>query len=195
MNNNGKMKEAVNFQHLAHLLSERAAISVQEAEAFLKELFSAIPEFLSEENPVNIKDFGTFTLTRKEVEEEKNGGDNTKREAYKHLQLRFLPATALKELVNTPFSPFEKVLVNEGVSFEDLPIVTENKESESTKDILIAVKYKNAPEKIDRPTPSKTKAKRKSRKRPIARWIPLLGAAAVVTAILFFMQKQKNCNR
>lgn len=178
------MKEEVNLKQLTLLLADRVDISHQEAESFLKKFFAAVPEILSKESLLEIKDLGTFTLTKISEEDDakaaKEENDNTL-----YFKLRFSPAETLKNSANKPFSYFEKVLLNEGVSLEGLTVVEEKKEKGTREEILI---------KIDRNKAfsSNIKAKQKTRKRPIARWMPVLGTAAVVAALIFFFMSAQR---
>lgn len=112
--------EKLNFQDIVDLLSEKVSISKSEAEAFLRELFSIIPETLTENDPVKIKNFGAFKLTSIQARESVDVNTGEKIEIPTHYRLSFAPATTLKDLVNKPFSHFETVLLNEGISFENL---------------------------------------------------------------------------
>ena len=178
------MKEEVNLKQLTLLLADRVDISHQEAESFLKKFFAAVPEILSKESLLEIKDLGTFTLTKISEEDDakaaKEENDNTL-----YFKLRFSPAETLKNSANKPFLYFEKVLLNEGVSLEGLTVVEEKKEKGTREEILI---------KIDRNKAfsSNIKAKQKTRKRPIARWMPVLGTAAVVAALIFFFMSAQR---
>ncbi len=178
------MKEEINLQQLTLLLTERADISRQQAEAFLKKFFTAIPEILSKENLLEIKNLGTFTLTKISDEDDakaaKEENDNTL-----YFKLRFSPAETLKNSTNKPFLYFEKILLNEGVSFEELTVVEEKEEKVTAEEILI---------KIDRNKAfvPNIKTKQKTKKKPIARWMPVLGAAAVVVALIFFFMSTQR---
>ena len=122
--------EKLNFQDIVALLSDKASISKSEAESFLRELFSIIPETLIENDTVKIKNFGTFKLTTIQARESVDVNTGEKIEIPAHLRLGFTPASALKELVNKPFSHFETVLLNEGISFENLTEDTSPPDSE-----------------------------------------------------------------
>ena len=178
------MKEEVNLKQLTLLLADRVDISHQEAESFLKKFFAAVPEILSKESLLEIKDLGTFTLTKISEEDDakaaKEENDNTL-----YFKLRFSPAETLKNSTNKPFLYFEKILLNEGVSFEELTVVEEKEEKVTAEEILI---------KIDRNKAfvPNIKTKQKTKKKPIARWMPVLGAAAVVVALIFFFMSTQR---
>ena len=177
------MREEVNLQQLTLLLAERAHIPHQEAEAFLKKFFAAIPETVSKEDRLEITDFGTFTLTRLAAKDIAPAAKERNNALY--YKLRFSPAEALKNAVNKPFSYFERVLLNEGVSFEGVTAV-EEKEKKTAEEIWIKIDR-------DKAFALDSKVKQKTKKKPIARWMPVLGTAAVVAALIFFfMSEQKK---
>ncbi|MDR1743262.1 MAG: HU family DNA-binding protein [Dysgonamonadaceae bacterium] len=127
----------LNFQDLADLLAEKTSISKQDSESFLKELFAIIPESITEEEPVKLKNLGTFKLTLIQSRESVNVNTGEKIEIPSHYRLGFTPASTLKELVNKPFSHFENVLLNEGVSFDGIAEDTNTpdfEEEEQTED-------------------------------------------------------------
>ena len=131
--------EKLNFQDIVELLSEKVSISKSEAEAFLRELFSIIPEALTENDPVKIKNFGAFKLTSIQARESVDVNTGEKIEIPTHYRLSFTSATTLKDLVNKPFSHFETVLLNEGISFENLTedsTPPDSEEDEQTDEII-----------------------------------------------------------
>lgn len=122
------MSEKLNLADLANILSQRANLTKSESEVFLKEFFGLISDTLSETEQVKIKDLGAFKLTRVQARESIDVNTGEKFEIPSHLKLSFLPATALKELVNKPFSHFETTLLNDGVSFADMNLSEEDDE-------------------------------------------------------------------
>lgn len=211
------MKEEVNLQELTLLLSKHTDISTQDAESFLKEFFTTISKILLTEDLLEIKDFGTFSLTQVSA---KGAAQNTEENnPSTWLRLHFSPAEELKNIVNKPFSHFESVLLNEDVSFDDLAKVTENEGDKTSEDFLIEINHEKAPEKIVEAAAEKTeklpeayeekettaatknektaimkaenagleKHKKKKRKPP-ARWMPILGTVAVAAVLIFFFR-------
>lgn len=118
---------------LSDIVSQVAAksnVSEPETELFLKELFAVVTEQLSEENPVKIKDFGTFKLTPIQSRESVDVNTGEKIEIAAHNRVGFVPSTTLKGLVNKPFSHFETVLLSEDLHFENVGISLEEEEEE-----------------------------------------------------------------
>ena len=128
-----------------------------------EKFFAAIPETVSKEDRLEITDFGTFTLTRLAAKDIAPAAKERNNALY--YKLRFSPAEALKNAVNKPFSYFERVLLNEGVSFEGVTVV-EEKEKKTAEEIWIKIDR-------DKAFALDSKVKQKTKKKPIARWMPL----------------------
>lgn len=152
------------FLNPADLLANQANIPNAESEAFLKSLFDLITETLSEDEEIKIKDFGTFRLIP--IQERERGNVNS---------LDFVPAAALKELVNKPFSHFETILLNEGVTFEGVEEVVEGKTRPT------------APITPITPITPTTEPVQRTKIPPV--WIPILGGVAIALASLFFFMQ------
>lgn len=110
----------LNIKDFGKLLAEKENISQEEAEIFIEIFSEAIPTLLNQEKTLTIKSFGSLMLTTQPSEES---------ESPKQL-LIFEPDSALSELVNKPFSHFEPVLLNEGVSFEHVDVQDETQPEE-----------------------------------------------------------------
>lgn len=183
------MENRVTLANLADLLAKRANVSGTESEAFLKLLFELIKETLSGDEAVRIKDFGTFKLVPIQARESVDVNSGEKIEIPAHNRLSFFPATTLKELVNKPFSHFESILLNEGVTFEGVEEVVEDEERKAVSTEEHAEKMEPCP-KIFRPDkifPDNTP--KRSRISPV--WIPIFGGVAIaVASLFFFFQRQ-----
>lgn len=178
------MENRVTLANLADLLAKRANVSGTESEAFLKLLFELIKETLSGDEAVRIKDFGTFKLVPIQARESVDVNSGEKIEIPAHNRLSFFPATTLKELVNKPFSHFESILLNEGVTFEGVEEVVEDEERKAVSTEEHAEKMEPCP-KVFRPDkifPDNTP--KRSRISPV--WIPIFGGVAIAVASLFF---------
>jgi hypothetical protein len=75
-----------------------------DAETFVKVFFSIIEESLHNDRAVQVKGLGTFRIDAK---------------------LTFTPDNNLREVINRPFEHFDTVLLNDGVSFDDVEVVDE----------------------------------------------------------------------
>lgn len=191
------MENKITLSDLIGLLAEQTNISNSESEVFLKTLFDIITETLSKDDVVKIKDFGTFKLTPIQARESIDVNSGEKIEILAHNRLNFAPATALKELVNKPFSHFETVLLDEGVVFDGISEVVEVDElgENETKfdqvsklidemDILTNIETHKRKEVFPSNRSSYTKLYKHTKLSPV--WIPILGGVAVALVSLFF---------
>lgn len=184
------MENRITLANLADLLAKRTNVSGTESEAFLKSLFELISETLSGDEVVKIKDFGTFKLVPIQARESVDVNSGEKIEIPAHNRLSFFPATALKELVNKPFSHFESILLNEGIAFEGVEEVIEEEEgkTELTEEKPI-VKREAYQEVFRSDRMASANVQKRSKIPPI--WIPILGGVAIALASLFFfIQRQ-----
>lgn len=135
------MNERLSLQDLIDLLAKKKEITKKDAEAFLRELFAVISENIEANEPVKIKDFGTFKLIK--VNPRKSVDVNTGEaiEIAAHYKLSFTPDKSLKEAVNRPFAHFESVVLEEGVTFDNVEVnnIVDNQENivvEETNEVV-----------------------------------------------------------
>lgn len=94
-------EEELTLQDLIDLLVKRHDMERADADAFVKLFFSLIEEGLVADRYVKIKGLGTFKLI--------------------DTRITFSPDSAMKDLVNKPFSHFEMVVLNDKTHFDDMP--------------------------------------------------------------------------
>ena len=109
------MNEKLNIQNLTDELAENYNINRKDAEVFIKEFFSVIEEGLEKDKYVKIKGFGTFKLIEVDSRESVNVNTGERFEIQGHSKVTFTPDSNIKEAVNKPFSPFQTVVLAEGV--------------------------------------------------------------------------------
>lgn len=93
-------EEELTLQDLIDLLVKRHDMERADADAFVKLFFSLIEEGLAADRYVKIKGLGTFKLI--------------------DTRITFSPDSAMKDLVNKPFSHFETVVLNDKTHFDDM---------------------------------------------------------------------------
>lgn len=93
-------EEELTLQDLIDLLVKRHDMERADADAFVKLFFSLIEEGLAADRYVKIKGLGTFKLI--------------------DARITFSPDSAMKDLVNKPFSHFETVVLNDKTHFDDM---------------------------------------------------------------------------
>ena len=94
-------EEELTLQDLIDLLVKRHDMERADADAFVKLFFSLIEEGLAADRYDKIKGLGTFKLI--------------------DTRITFSPDSAMKDLVNKPFSHFETVVLNDKTHFDDMP--------------------------------------------------------------------------
>ncbi|NDV93716.1 HU family DNA-binding protein [Dysgonomonas sp. 521] len=114
------MNERLSLQDLIDLLAKKQEITKKDAETFLRELITVISENIESNEPVKIKDFGTFKLVKVNARRSVDVNTGEAIEIAAHYKLSFVPDKSLKEAINRPFAHFESVVLEEGVSFENI---------------------------------------------------------------------------
>lgn len=111
-------EEELTLQDLIDLLVKRHDMERADADAFVKLFFSLIEEGLAADRYVKIKGLGTFKLI--------------------DTRITFSPDSAMKDLVNKPFSHFETVVLNDKTHFDDMleneSPISDAENDESVKD-------------------------------------------------------------
>lgn len=114
------MNERLSLQDLIDLLAKKQEITKKEAEVFLRELIAVISETIESNESVKIKDFGTFKLVKVNARKSVDVNTGEAIEIAAHYKLSFTPDKLLKEAINRPFAHFESVVLEEGVSFDNI---------------------------------------------------------------------------
>lgn len=114
------MMEKVSLQEIAAVLVEKHNLRKKEAETFVTTMFDLVKEGLAADRLVKIKGLGTFKIVDIEARESVNVNTGERVVIDGHDKITFTPDNTMKELVNKPFSLFETVVLNEGVTFDDM---------------------------------------------------------------------------
>lgn len=140
----------ISFYEIASVLVEHNGLTHSKATAFVKTLFDIIQERLPIDQQVKIKGLGTFKIVLVEDRESINVNTGERILIEGHSKITFTPDTAMKELINKPFSQFETVILKDGIAFEE-PKVNEKKtvEKVAAKDIELDVLLDTIAEPVD----------------------------------------------
>lgn len=114
------MMEKLSIQEIAAVLVEKNGLRKKDAELFAQSMFDLIKECLASDRVVKVKGLGTFKVVDIEARESVNVNTGERVLIESHDKITFTPDNTMKELVNKPFSQFETVVLNEGVTFEDI---------------------------------------------------------------------------
>ena len=143
---------------LADRLAEQAGMSKRDAQQFLSAVVETIQEGVNNDKIVKIKGLGTFKVIDVEARESVNVNTGERVTIDSHQKLTFTPDSAMKDLVNKPFSQFETVVLNDGVDFDDVNTesVEEQKDTEKPEEteILEVSEISSVPEKSEAPESS-----------------------------------------
>ncbi len=139
------------IQDLAKYLSAKHKIQQKEAERFLTALVDVLNDGLHYEKLVKVKGLGTFKVIDVKNREsvDVNTGERILIEG--RPKITFTPDAVMKDLVNKPFAQFETVVLNEGVTFDNLPEESEvplADEPEPQPEIEQLMEEKPAPEPV-----------------------------------------------
>lgn len=112
--------EKMTIVEIAKNLAERSGLAAKEASQFVTVMFGVIKEALENEQLVKVKGLGTFKIIDVDARESVNVNTGERVVIESHSKITFTPDSAMKEIVNKPFSQFETVVLNDGVVFGDL---------------------------------------------------------------------------
>ena len=108
------------IQMITSALAKQYKLSVADATAFVDAIFTIVSSELKNGKQVKIKGLGTFKVQSVKPRESVNVNTGERVLIKGHDKITFTPDTAMKELVNKPFSQFETVVINDGVNTEEL---------------------------------------------------------------------------
>jgi nucleoid DNA-binding protein len=185
----------LNLQDIVDTVASKQKVTKEEADVFAKTLFSIIPESLSEDNPIKIKDFGTFKLTLIQARESVDVNTGEKIEIPTHYRFSFSPATALKELVNKPFANFETTLLND--EFHNSDILIENEDEDENHDVIFVPEKESSEENVRYKAEQQIVFEEKApkpiqnpKKQPFIRILSVVAASAAIIAVGLLFRKR-----
>ena len=108
------------IQMITSALAKQYKLSLADATAFVDAIFTIVSSELKNGKQVKIKGLGTFKVQSVKPRESVNVNTGERVLIKGHDKITFTPDTAMKELVNKPFSQFETVVINDGVNTEEL---------------------------------------------------------------------------
>lgn len=130
------MEERINLQDIARKVGEARGLSLAESDAFVRTWMALMEEALETDHVVKIKGLGTFKRIEVESRESVHVNTGERIRIESHYKLSFVPDPWMREQINRPFSHFETVVLNEGVNFEDVPVLSYEEEAEEEETTL-----------------------------------------------------------
>ena len=132
------MDNRITTSAIARIVAERRGMSGDQAEAMVREFFRTIEEGLKTDSIVKVKNLGTFKLVKVEARESVNINTGQRFTIDGHTKITFTPDTYLRETINKPFAEFETIVLNEGVSVEQLESIGADYDDEETAEEPVA---------------------------------------------------------
>lgn len=173
----------INVSELAAALVEKYGVGKREAQQFVSALVDVIREGIAQDRQVKVKGLGTFKVVEVGARESVNVNTGERVTIDSHSKLTFTPDAAMKELVNKPFSQFETVVLNEGVTFEDMEENALEEPQEPQETPMEATEPSepseaSMPQEEEEPAPTK---------KPLLRWLPWVAAIIVVFGVGYYL--------
>lgn len=124
---------------IATILAEKHGMSIKDAEGFVSCLFDVVNDGLRYEKLVKIKGLGTFKVidVKERASVDVNTGERIVIDG--RSKITFTPDSVLKELVNKPFSQFETVVLNDGVTFDDINSSEDKDDDQQSESDILSV--------------------------------------------------------
>lgn len=108
-------KQGFNLHDLSLMLTEKMDMSESDSLLFLNELFSLLTEQIFTEGEASVASLGTFKIDRVEPQDIKG--------VMEYYRLMFTLSDELSNSINKPFVNFETTKLNEGVTFDNIPVI------------------------------------------------------------------------
>ena len=181
------------------MLTSKMGLEVAEAEAFITAMFKVVNEGLKEDKLVKIKGLGTFKLTKVSAREsvDVNTGERIVIEGRE--KISFTPDNYMRDLVNSPFSQFETVVLSDGVDFSAIDEKYALNELEDNSSLLlsneesletIAEEPKNILSSIEEAKEALAQLNEKEEEKPVEE--PVLSAELETENLLVVEQEESN---
>ena len=120
---------------LAAAIAEKQQIGQREAEHFLLTMVDVINDALHYEKQLKVKGLGTFKVSAVSARESVSVKTGQRITIGQREKMSFSPEASMRDLVNKPFAQFETVVVNDGVSFDEIDAKYKNTLTESPEDV------------------------------------------------------------
>ncbi len=114
------MDKKTTLADLAAIFAQKAQLPTDAADTFCRGFFAVIQEGLSRDKFVKIRGFGTFKTVTVGERESMNIHTGERTVIGEHEKVSFTPDASLKALINRPFAHFQTVVIEEGVSIDEL---------------------------------------------------------------------------
>lgn len=126
----------ISVQELAKAISAKHGLTQTDAEDFVSAMFDVINNGLHADKAVKVKGIGTFKVIDVRERESVNVNTGERVTIESHGKITYTPDPILRDLVNKPFAKFETVILNDGLSVDELNKIgaSEIEESQDVED-------------------------------------------------------------
>ena len=172
------MKKRIVFEKVSTAFSEKLDNDKEKTGIFLNELFALVSEHLAIGETISIERFGQFAFSPESG-------------------IHFSPDETFAEIVNKPFSVFERTELNDGVTFDDIK-EREKEPVETEKEIPVKKTQESQNEDLILPSPEEKISEEPGKKetQPIKKKhnyaiVASIGVSciALISIMLWWMQK------
>lgn len=163
------------IRDLAADIATKFKLPQGDVEKFISRMFEVAVEGLNEDKQTKIKGLGTFKITPVKARESVNVSTGERVVIDGHDKVTFTPDSAMKELINKPFSQFETVVLEDGVDPKSA--------IENIQDVLAKPEATDAPDTPDAPETSEETESPKAAEYSSAPAAPEVSAPAAPEAI------------
>lgn len=154
------MEKNALLQEIIACMAENGDYSQTELDEFCSIFFESIEAGLLADKYVKIKGFGTFKLINVSERESINVNTGERIQISGHAKASFIPDNDLKDLINSPFSHFQTVAINDETNLEEMSSIAdddileteqalETEETDGEQTPLIESSDEEMPEKED----------------------------------------------
>lgn len=124
------MEKNALLQEIIACMAENGDYSQTELDEFCSIFFESIEAGLLADKYVKIKGFGTFKLINVSDRESINVNTGERIQISGHAKASFIPDNDLKDLINSPFSHFQTVAINDETNLEEMASIADDDISE-----------------------------------------------------------------
>ena len=126
---------------LGRAIASKHGLTQREAERFISAFIDVVNDGLQHEKQLKIKGLGTFKVIDTKDRESVNINTGERILIGGRGKITFTPDAVMRELVNKPFAQFQTVVLNEGVSFDDVDIQEETIDAENNNSEIPASNF------------------------------------------------------
>lgn len=178
------------IEDISRVLTEKNGLSREAAATFAREVFAVVQNAVERDKLVKVKGLGAFKVVDVEARESINVNTGARVLIEGHGKISFTPDTTMKELVNKPFSQFETVVLNEGVTFDDVATPDEDESNEEEEQQQPRQEEK-AEARQEEKTEEKTETRQEAEEQPIPQEIEKSSNRAIEQSTIREIEQSK----